>query len=116
MQTRDITDVMSADAGIALTSLRVDGGASRNDLLMQIQANVLGVPVIRPKNIETTALGAAFLAGLGSGLWPSQEAIADLWEIDAVFEPRVGAEEREHSYALWRRAVERSRDWAVAHE
>lgn len=111
MQTRDVTDAMAADAEVALTSLKVDGGAARNNLLLQIQADVLGVPVIRPKNVETTALGAAYLAGLGSGLWPGQDAIAALWEIDAVFEPRIDAAERDSRYAQWRRAVERSRDW-----
>ncbi len=112
-QTRDVTDAMTADSGIPLTSLRVDGGAARNDLLMQIQADVLGVPVIRPKNVETTAVGAAFLAGLGCGLWPDQASLADRWAVDRVFEPAVGEAERQSRYAIWRLAVDRSRGWAV---
>jgi glycerol kinase len=112
-QTRDVSDAMSADSGIPLTSLRVDGGASRNDLLMQIQADVLGVPVIRPRYVESTAIGAAFLAGLGSGLWPDQATLTDRWAVDRIFEPGIGDVEREGRYAVWRRAVDRSRSWAV---
>ena len=112
-QTRDVIDAMSADSGIPLTSLRVDGGAARNDLLMQIQADVLGVPVIRPRNVETTAVGAAFLAGLGCGLWPDQSTLADRWEVDRIFEPGISDEQRESRYAIWRRAVDRARDWVT---
>jgi glycerol kinase len=112
-QTRDVTDAMTADSGIPLTSLRVDGGAARNNLLMQLQADVLGVPVIRPKNVETTAVGAAFLAGLGCGLWPDQASLANRWSVDRVFEPAPGESERQSRYATWREAVERSRRWAV---
>jgi glycerol kinase len=112
-QTRDVTDAMTADSGIPLTSLRVDGGAARNNLLMQLQADVLGVPVIRPKNVETTAVGAAFLAGLGCGLWPDQASLANRWSVDRVFEPATGESERQSRYATWREAVERSRRWAV---
>jgi glycerol kinase len=112
-QTRDVTDAMTADSDIPLTSLRVDGGAARNDLLMQVQADVLGVPVIRPQNVETTAVGAAFLAGLGCGLWPDQTFLADRWAVDRVFEPAVGDAERESRYANWRLAIERSRGWAT---
>jgi glycerol kinase len=112
MQTRDVTDAMTADSGVPLTSLRVDGGAARNDLLMQIQADALGVPVVRPRNVETTALGAAFLAGLGVGIWSDERALAAAWEIDRVFEPRLGADERDERYATWQRAVARSLAWA----
>jgi glycerol kinase len=112
-QARDVIDAMYADSGISLTSLRVDGGAARNDLLMQIQADVLGVPVIRPRNVETTAVGAAFLAGLGCGLWPDQSTLTDRWHVDRVFEPTISESERQSRYAIWRRAVDRSRDWAV---
>jgi glycerol kinase len=111
-QTRDVTDAMTADSKIPLTGLRVDGGTARNDLLMQLQADVLGVPVIRPKNVETTAVGAAFLAGLGCGLWPDQASLEDRWSVDRVFDPRVGDAERQSRYATWRLAVERSRGWA----
>ena len=112
-QTRDVIDAMMADSKIPLTSLRVDGGAARNDLLMQFQADVLGVPVIRPMNVETTAVGAAFLAGLGCGLWPDRASLADRWSVDRVFEPLIGEVERQSRYAIWRQAVERSRGWAV---
>ncbi|HEX2281334.1 MAG TPA: glycerol kinase GlpK [Thermomicrobiales bacterium] len=112
-QTRDVIDAMTADSGIPLTSLRADGGAARNDLLMQIQADVLGVPVIRPQNVETTAVGAAFLAGLGCGLWPDQASLRDLWAVERVFEPEISDGERESRYAVWRLAVDRSRGWAV---
>jgi glycerol kinase len=112
-QTRDVIDAMTADSGIRVTSLRVDGGASRNDLLMQIQADVLGVPVIRPKNVETTAVGAAFLAGLGCGLWPSQASLQDRWAVDRVFEPQIGDAARQAQYEIWRLAVDRSRGWAA---
>jgi glycerol kinase len=112
-QTRDVTDAMTADSGIPLASLRVDGGAARNDLLMQVQADILGVPVIRPRNVETTALGAAFLAGLGCGLWPDQPSLADRWVVDRVFEPVSDEAYRQSRYGTWRDAVERSRGWAV---
>jgi glycerol kinase len=112
-QTRDVIEAMTADSGIPLTSLRVDGGAARNDLLMRIQADVLGVPVIRPQNVETTAVGAAFLAGLGCGLWPDQASLMDRWAVERVFEPISGEVEREQQYAIWRSAVDRSRGWAV---
>ena len=112
LQTRDVTDAMTADSGIALTSLRVNGGAARNDLLMQNQADLLGVPVVRPKNVETTALGAAFLAGLGAGIWASQADLVEVWQIERVFEPRVSRDERNSRYATWQRAIERSRAWA----
>jgi glycerol kinase len=111
-QTRDVTDAMSVDAQLPLAGLRVDGGASRNDLLMQIQANVLGVPVMRPKNTEATAVGAAFLAGLGCGLWNDQSELSARWEPDRVFEPVMSQDERDSQYERWKRAVERARDWA----
>jgi len=112
-QTRDVIDAMFADSGIPLTSLRVDGGAARNDLLMQIQADALGVPVIRPRNVETTAVGAAFLAGLGCGLWTDQSTLVDRWDVERVFEPMIGEADRESRYAVWRLAVDRSRNWAI---
>jgi len=112
MQSRDVIAAMAADSGTPLTTLRVDGGASRNDLLMQIQSDVLGVPVIRPRNVETTAVGAAYLAGLGSGLWPTRAALGERWEIDRVFEPTIGDSERNERYATWERAIERAGHWA----
>jgi len=107
-QSRDVLDAMRADSGIELGELRVDGGASRNDLLMQIQADVLGVPVVRPKNIETTAMGAAYLAGLGAGVWRDREEVRDAWEVDRRFEPTWSADERASRYDAWRVAVGRS--------
>ncbi len=109
-QTRDVTDAMTRDAGSPLTILRVDGGAARNDLLMQIQADVLGVPVVRPKNIETTALGAAYLAGLGAGIWADQKELTSLSESERTFTP-AGSSDWENRYATWRRATERAMDW-----
>jgi glycerol kinase len=104
---------MATDSGIALTELRVDGGATANDLLMQIQADLLGVPVVRPHVTETTALGAAYLAGLAVGFWQDESEIAALWTRDRVFEPRISGDAAAARMAGWRRAVERSRDWAV---
>ncbi len=116
-QTRDVAQAMAADAssagdGIALTTLRVDGGAARNDFLMQFQADILGVPVERPAVTETTALGAAYLAGLAVDYWSSQADIAGQWQVERRFEPRMSAGQRETLYAGWQRAVERARHWA----
>jgi glycerol kinase len=111
-QTRDVLDAMIADSGFPVTELRVDGGAARDDLLMQIQADLLGVPVIRPRNVETTALGAAYLAGLAADVWRSEADIAAQWQIDRVFEPSISADERDARHSRWRRAVERSLAWA----
>ena len=110
-QSRDVVDAMSADAGLALQGLRVDGGAAANDFLMQFQADILGVAVQRPAITETTALGAAFLAGIAAGFWRDQEEIAGQWRVERVFEPRMSVDEREGRYALWQRAVERARAW-----
>jgi glycerol kinase len=85
----------------------VDGGASRNDLLMQMQADFAGLPVVRPRETETTALGAAYLAGIGAGIWAGPEEVADLWQPERRFEPRLPAPEREERLEAWRRAVAR---------
>ena len=111
-QTRDVVAAMSADSSLPLESLRVDGGAVVNDFLMQFQADILGVPVLRPAVTETTALGAAYLAGLATGFWATQEEIAGQWRVERSFEPSLSADERESLYAGWRKAVERARDWA----
>jgi glycerol kinase len=103
-----VLDAMQADSGIALEELRVDGGASRNDLLMQVQANVLGVLVVRPKQVETTVLGAAYLAGLAVGVWDDRDDVRESWEVDRRFEPQWSEEERESRYAGWRDAVSRA--------
>lgn len=112
LQNLDVFQAMHADTGIALNELRVDGGASSNNLLMQIQADLLGVPVVRPQITETTALGAAYLAGLAVGVWRDTEEIAAHWQPERCFLPAIGADERTQRVAQWRRAVERARDWA----
>lgn len=111
-QTRDVVEAMEKGAGLALPELRADGGAAANDLLLQLQADVLGRPVVRPPVAETTALGAAMMAGLAAGLWKGLDGLRDLWREGARFLPRLPAEERERLYAGWRRAVERARGWA----
>ncbi len=110
-QTRDVLEAMRADSGIKLNELRVDGGAVRNDLLMQFQADILGVPVLRPVVTETTALGAAYLAGLAVGFWQDQQEIACNWAVDRIFEPAMSAGRREELYAGWEKAVARTRGW-----
>ncbi len=109
-QTRDILEVMKRDTGQAFKLLRVDGGASANDFLMQFQANVLGIPVERPKILETTALGAAGLAGIAAGLWKDKETFNRLRKVDRIFTPKAAAS-YQASYARWKEAVKRSRAW-----
>lgn len=111
-QTRDVLDAMQRDAGIALEHLKVDGGASSNDLLMQFQADMLGVAVRRPVVSETTALGAAYLAGLAVGYWQSQAEIVNNWSLDREFIPQMPPGERDQRYATWCKAVERSLNWS----
>ena len=112
LQTVDLVHAMNRDGAGPLTELRADGGAARNNLLLQIQADLLGVPVIRPRQTETTALGAALLAGLAVGIWRSPDELAHLWEAERVFEPGRDATWRDERLAEWHRAVARSRDWA----
>ncbi len=112
-QTRDVVDAMTAASGTVITDLRVDGGASAMDLLCQIQADQLGVTVRRPIDRETTALGAAFLAGLAEGVWPTIDAIAARWEEDAEFSPAPDRTLADLQHADWLRAVERSRSWTT---
>lgn len=111
-QTRDVLEAMEAESGIVFPEVRADGGAAGNNLLMQIQADVLGRPVLRPSVTETTALGAAYLAGLGVGLWKDTEQVARNWRLDRRFEPAMSEERRQELCDGWRRAVERSRGWA----
>ena len=110
-QSAELLEAMTADSGIALTELRVDGGATACDLLMQIQADLLGVPVVRPKVTETTALGAAYLAGLACGFWSDEAQIASMWSRDRVFEPTLSRGAAGERLEEWKRAVGRSRDW-----
>jgi len=111
-QVADLLDAMAADARIALTELRVDGGAAANDALLQFQSDVLGVAVVRPAVTETTALGAAYLAGLGVGFWPSVDAITGQWQVDRRFEPRMPRSEAGSLREQWAKALERSKGWA----
>lgn len=110
-QVADVLDAMQSDSGIGISQLRVDGGASANNLLMQFQADILQAPVIRPKIIETTALGAAFLAGLAVGFWKDQSEIESIWQTDRVFEPSMEANEVIQRRQRWKKALERSKDW-----
>ncbi len=110
-QVADVLTAMEQDSEIQIRQLRVDGGASANDLLMQFQADIMQVPVVRPRIIETTALGAAYLAGLAVGYWSSMEEIESLWQAEKVFEPRMRADEAQQRRVRWAKALERSRDW-----
>ena len=114
LQVADVLDAMQADSGGKLRELRVDGGAAASDLLMQLQSDLLGVKVVRPANLETTALGAFFLAGLASGVWPSIDALASQVAVERTFAPAMAKKERDARVAEWRRAVERARGWDVA--
>jgi glycerol kinase len=110
-QTRDVLEAMMADSGLPLSELRVDGGAARNDLLLQIQADVLGVPVVRPRELETTALGAAYLAGLGTGVWSGEKEIEGQWHADKRFEPVADRSQNDRAYGRWQDAVSRTLKW-----
>ena len=110
-QSRDVLDAMQKDSGIRLASLKVDGGAVANDFLMQFQSDIMGTKVIRPKLIETTALGAAFLAGLAVGFWKSTAELSDKFSVDREFAPSLPAEQREQLYAGWQKAVTRAQHW-----
>jgi glycerol kinase len=110
-QTREVLDAMNADSGVDLTELRVDGGMVGNELLMQFQADLLDVPVIRPRIAETTALGAAYAAGLAVGFWSDLDELTALWAEDRRWEPRMPADERERTYRTWQKAVTKSLDW-----
>jgi glycerol kinase len=113
-QTMDVIEAMKQDSGIPLKALKVDGGACANNFLMQFQADILGVPVIRPQNIEVTAQGAAFLAGLGAGVWKDKDALKALCVEERVFYPNMSAEEKAKKYAGWKKAVQRSMSWMDA--
>ncbi len=113
LQSADVFGAMALDSCINLSELRVDGGACRNNLLMQMQADFLGVPVVRPKVTETTALGAAYLAGMATGFWSGAQEVSAQWAVDRRFEPAMGRDERAQKLARWQQAVERSRGWAL---
>ncbi len=110
-QTREVLDAMNADSGVPLTALKVDGGMVYNDTLMQFQADVLGVPVIRPQVAETTALGAAYAAGLAVGFWKSEDDIRENWAMDKTWEPDPNSKASTENYRMWKKAVTRTFDW-----
>jgi len=111
-QVADLLEAMEADTGARLREMRVDGGAAASDLLMQMQADLSGVRVARPENLETTALGAAFMAGLAVGVWPDLSALAKTWRVEKTFASRMPRPQRRRRRMVWRRAVERARGWA----
>ncbi len=115
-QTRDVCGAMELDSGIALAELRVDGGAVNNRFLMQFQSDILGVPVVVPSITETTALGAAYLAGLAVGFWKSREELEVKWKVSRRYEPQINDVERERLYSRWLKAVERARRWELMEE
>lgn len=110
-QSAEVLEAMRKDSSVDLRELRVDGGASNNNYLMQFQADILGAPVVRPKVTETTALGAAYLAGLAVGFWQNQAEISEQWQVDRRFEPEMSVDERESRMTTWKRAVQRSTAW-----
>ena len=110
-QSRDVAEAMARDSGVTIDVLKVDGGATANDTLLQLQADILGVPVSRPRVAETTSLGAAYAAGLAAGFWENTEALRRNWHEDRRFEPRWSQDQRDAGYARWRMAVERALDW-----
>ena len=111
-QVNDVLEAMKADSGIELAALKVDGGASANDFLMQTQADIINAPVNRPQCVETTAMGAAYLAGLAVGYWSSKEDVIKNWAIDKTFEPKIEAAEREKRIKGWNKAVKYAYGWA----
>ncbi len=115
-QTHDVVRAMERDVGHPIEELRVGGGAARNDFLCQFQSDVLGIPVVRPKNLETTSLGAAYAAGIAVGLWEDAEAVSEMWEAERRFLPDMSRETRERLLADWNRAVERSKGWDGKHD
>ena len=110
-QSREVIDAMNADSGVPLTALKVDGGMVVNELLMQFQADILGVPVIRPVVNETTALGAAYAAGLAVGFWKSEDDIRTNWAQDKQWDPSMDDARREREYRNWKKAVTKTFDW-----
>jgi len=110
-QSREVLDAVNADFGGSLSQLKVDGGMTQNNLLMQFQADILGIPVVRPRIAETTALGAAYAAGLAVGFWAHLDQLRQIWQEDARFEPQMDDAERQSRLAVWKKAVTKSFDW-----
>ena len=115
-QSREVVEAMNQDSGVDLESLKVDGGMVQNDLLMQFQADLLGVPVIRPAVAETTALGAAYAAGLATGFWNEIEDLRENWVEDKRWEPKMESSQRDEYYKYWKKAVTKSFDWFDSEE
>jgi glycerol kinase len=115
-QSRDVLEVIQKDSGINLKKLKVDGGAVKDNFLMQFQSDILGVPVVRPKVVETTALGAAYLSGLAVGYWKDKEEIAQKWKVDKEFSPNMDEKTKETLYKGWKKAVSRSLNWEEKEE
>jgi glycerol kinase len=112
-QTREVLDAMIADSGVELSALKVDGGMVQNDLLMQFQADVLDVPVIRPVVPETTALGAAYAAGYAVGFWKKKEEMVSNWQVDKTWQPEPNSPAKSELYSQWKKAVTRTFDWIM---
>ena len=110
-QTREVLEAMNADSGVPLQTLKVDGGATANNFLMQLQADILGVEVIRPQVAETTSLGAAYAAGLAVGFWDNLETLRRNWQVDRQWQPQLAEDRRETGYREWKKAVERTLGW-----
>ena len=110
-QTREVLDAMNADSGVALAELKVDGGMTANETLMQFQADMLGVDVVRPKVAETTALGAAYAAGIAVGYWSGEQDVIDNWAEDKRWTPQLDEKEQQRLYRNWKKAVSRTFDW-----
>jgi glycerol kinase len=115
-QTRDVIDSIKADTRFTIPLLRVDGGGSANNLLLQFQSDILGIPVERAQIVETTALGAAYLAGIALGFWKDTDEIGQRWKSSAIYEPKMTPDNRETLYNHWQKAVERTRGWAGQEE
>lgn len=110
-QTREVLDAMVTDSGVDINALKVDGGMVMNEFLMQFQSDIINTEVVRPKNIETTALGAAYAAGLSAGFWDSLNELKEQSTVDKVWKPKMGEDERKQLYSDWNRAVERTYNW-----
>jgi hypothetical protein len=115
-QAREVFDAIYKDSKVLLKNLKVDGGGTNNKLLMQFQADIINVPVVQPKIMETTAMGAAFCAGLAVGVWKDLQEIRDLWSVSATFSPTMTEAEREKNLAGWRKAISKSLDWVEGDE
>jgi len=115
-QSREVAEALNQDSGVELESLKVDGGMVQNDLLMQFQADILDVPVIRPTVAETTSLGAAYAAGLAVGFWGEIEDLRANWGKDHEWTPRMDADRRDREYRMWKKAVTRTFDWVESEE